>query len=45
MSVWIVRKKGRQNRVAETAFVVVSDIDDSFLLREELGKLLVAAPL
>ena len=45
MSVRIVWKKGRQNRVAEIAFVVVPDIDDCLLLRKELGKHLVAAPL
>ena len=45
MSVWIVRKKCRQDRVTETAFVVVSDINDCLLLRKELGKLLVAALL
>ena len=39
LSVRIVRKKSRQDRLAETAFVVVSDIDDSLLIREELGKL------
>ena len=45
MIVWIVRKKNRQNRVAETALVVIPDIDDCLLLREEPGELLVAAPL
>ena len=44
MYVWIVRK-GRQDRVTEIAFVVVSDIDDCLLILEELGKLLIAAPL
>ena len=38
-----MRKNGRENRVAETALVVIPDIDDRLLLREKLGKLLVAA--
>ena len=45
MYVWIVRNKGRQDRVAETAFVVVFHIDACLLILEELGKLLVFAPL
>ena len=42
--VWILQRKGRQDRVAETAFVVVLDIDDLLLILEELGKLLIADP-
>ena len=44
MSVWIVRKKSRQNRVAKTALVIL-DVDDRLIFREELGKLLETAPL
>ena len=45
MSFRIVRKNGRENRVAETALVVILDIDDCLLIREEVGKNLGAAPL
>ena len=45
MSVMIVRKKCREHRVAETALVVISNVHNSLLVREELGKLLEAAPL
>ena len=45
MIVWIVRKKGRQDRVAGTALIVIPDIDDRLLFREEPRALLVAAPL
>ena len=45
MSVWILRKKSRQDRVAETTLIVILDIDDRLLIREEVGEKLVAAPL
>ena len=45
MSVRIVRKNGRENRVAETTLVFILDFDDRLLIREEVGKNLVAAPL
>ena len=45
MIVRIIRKKGRQDRVTETALVVIPDIDNRLLLRDELTKLLEAAPL
>ena len=45
MSVRIVRKKSRIDRVAETAFVVIYDVDDRLLLRKKLWELLVAAPM
>ena len=45
ISVRIIRKQGREQRVAETALVVILDVDDRLLFRKELWELLVAAPM